>query len=69
MDIVPPLGSLRERAGAFTVVRLCAHGRTSEQVCVLGPAWRSPAGRLPRSLVIHWDAWTRRHQARSRWFH
>jgi SRSO17 transposase len=24
---------------------------------------------LPRSLVIHWDAWTRRHQARSRWFH
>ena len=23
----------------------------------------------PRSLVIHWDAWTRRHQARSRWFH
>jgi hypothetical protein len=24
---------------------------------------------LPRRLVIHWDAWTRRHQARSRWFH
>jgi SRSO17 transposase len=24
---------------------------------------------LPRWLVIHWDAWTRRHQARSRWFH
>jgi SRSO17 transposase len=23
----------------------------------------------PRRLVIHWDAWTRRHQARSRWFH
>jgi hypothetical protein len=23
---------------------------------------------LPRWLVIHWDAWTRRHQARSRWF-
>ena len=23
----------------------------------------------PRSLVIDWDAWTRRHQARSRWFH
>jgi len=23
----------------------------------------------PRQLVIHWDAWTRRHQARSRWFH
>jgi hypothetical protein len=21
---------------------------------------------LPRWLVIHWDAWTRRHQARSR---
>ena len=20
-------------------------------------------------LVIHWDAWTRRHQARARWFH
>jgi hypothetical protein len=19
--------------------------------------------------VIHWDAWTRRHQARARWFH
>jgi SRSO17 transposase len=24
---------------------------------------------LPAPLVIHWDAWTRRHQARSRWFH
>jgi hypothetical protein len=24
---------------------------------------------LPRRHVIHWDAWTRRHQARSRWFH
>jgi SRSO17 transposase len=24
---------------------------------------------LPRWLVIHWDAWTRRHQARSRWSH
>ena len=24
---------------------------------------------LPRWLVIHWDAWTRRHQARARWFH
>ncbi len=24
---------------------------------------------LPRRLVIHWDAWTRRHQARARWFH
>ena len=24
---------------------------------------------LPRWLVLHWDAWTRRHQARSRWFH
>jgi hypothetical protein len=24
---------------------------------------------LPRWLVIHWDTWTRRHQARSRWFH
>jgi SRSO17 transposase len=24
---------------------------------------------LPRWLVIHRDAWTRRHQARSRWFH
>ena len=24
---------------------------------------------LPPPLVIHWDAWTRRHQARSRWFH
>ena len=24
---------------------------------------------LPRPLVIHWDTWTRRHQARSRWFH
>ena len=23
---------------------------------------------LPRWLVFHWDAWTRRHQARSRWF-
>jgi SRSO17 transposase len=23
----------------------------------------------PRWLVIHWNAWTRRHQARSRWFH
>jgi SRSO17 transposase len=24
---------------------------------------------LSRRLVIHWDAWTRRHQARARWFH
>ena len=24
---------------------------------------------LPRWHVLHWDAWTRRHQARSRWFH
>ena len=24
---------------------------------------------LPLRHVIHWDAWTRRHQARSRWFH
>jgi SRSO17 transposase len=24
---------------------------------------------LPPPLIIHWDAWTRRHQARSRWFH
>jgi hypothetical protein len=24
---------------------------------------------LPRWLVIHWDWWTRRHQARSRWFY
>jgi SRSO17 transposase len=24
---------------------------------------------LPRWLVLHWDAWTRRHQARARWFH
>jgi hypothetical protein len=24
---------------------------------------------LPRWLVIHWDTWTLRHQARSRWFH
>jgi hypothetical protein len=24
---------------------------------------------MPPPLVIHWDAWTRRHQARARWFH
>jgi SRSO17 transposase len=24
---------------------------------------------LPPPLVIHWDAWTRRHQARARWYH
>jgi SRSO17 transposase len=24
---------------------------------------------LPAPLIIHWDAWTRRHQARARWFH
>jgi hypothetical protein len=24
---------------------------------------------LPPWHVIHWHAWTRRHQARSRWFH
>ena len=24
---------------------------------------------LPPPLIIHWDAWTRRHQARARWFH
>ena len=25
--------------------------------------------RSPLRLVIHWDAWTRRRQARSRWLH
>ena len=24
---------------------------------------------LPRAHIIHWDAWTRHHQARSRWHH
>jgi SRSO17 transposase len=24
---------------------------------------------LPPPHIIHWDAWTRRHQARSRWYH
>jgi SRSO17 transposase len=24
---------------------------------------------LPLPHVVHWDAWTRRHQARARWFH
>ena len=24
---------------------------------------------LPPGHVIYWDAWTRRHQARARWFH
>jgi len=24
---------------------------------------------LPPGHVIHWDAWTLRHQARARWFH
>jgi len=24
---------------------------------------------LPPGHVIHWDAWTRRHQARARWHH
>ncbi len=24
---------------------------------------------LPPPNVIHWDTWTRRHQARARWFH
>jgi hypothetical protein len=24
---------------------------------------------MPTPLVIYWDAWTRRHQARARWFH
>jgi SRSO17 transposase len=24
---------------------------------------------LPPAHIIHWDAWTRHHQARSRWFH
>jgi hypothetical protein len=24
---------------------------------------------LPPAHIIHWDAWTRRHQARSRWHH
>jgi len=24
---------------------------------------------LPAPLIIHWDAWTRRHQARARWYH
>ena len=33
------------------------------------PARRPDHPPPPRWLVIHWDAWTRRHQARSRWFH
>ena len=24
---------------------------------------------LPPPLIFHWDAWTRRHQARARWYH
>ncbi len=24
---------------------------------------------LPPSLIVHWDAWARRHPARARWFH
>jgi hypothetical protein len=24
---------------------------------------------MPPPLIIHWDAWMRRHQARARWFH
>ena len=24
---------------------------------------------LPPPRIIHWDTWTRRHQARARWFH
>jgi SRSO17 transposase len=24
---------------------------------------------MPPPLIIHWDAWTRRHQARARWYH
>jgi hypothetical protein len=24
---------------------------------------------MPPPHIIHWDAWTRRHQARARWFH
>jgi hypothetical protein len=24
---------------------------------------------MPPPLIIHWDIWMRRHQARSRWFH
>lgn len=24
---------------------------------------------LPPPLIVHWDAWTRRHQARARWYH
>ena len=29
-----------------------------------------PPTRLwPPAHIIHWEAWTRRHQARSRWFH
>ena len=24
---------------------------------------------LPPPLIIHWDTWTRRHQARAQWFH
>jgi hypothetical protein len=24
---------------------------------------------LPPGHIIHWDAWTRRHQARARWHH
>jgi len=31
----------------------------------VAPTTRPP----PPPVVIHWDAWTRRHQARARWFH
>jgi SRSO17 transposase len=24
---------------------------------------------MPPPLIVHWDAWTRRHQARARWYH
>ena len=33
------------------------------------PARRPTTRPRPAWHVIHWNAWTRRHQARSRWFH
>ena len=39
---------------------------TVPEVRRLLAANRSPA---PLGLTIHWSGWTRRHQARARWFH
>jgi hypothetical protein len=56
-DICQQIRQLRGTTGRSTTAPIPASQRASD------------TSLLRRWLVIHWDAWTRRHQARARWFH